>query len=202
MNRQMIYPTRQYKFYDKPVNLDIVPRCTLLCPKCQRQKDWYKKLPKGSFEEISVSDYQKILDCFSYVEWCGQTGDPIFHSKFFTLLEMSKDHRLDIHTAASHKPKEWWKKSFETKRDAKWIFGIDGLPKESSIYRINQDGEYLFEIMKMGVEMDMNIWWQMILFKYNQDSLEEVMSICEKNNINFKLIKSNRFTKNDALRPI
>ena len=110
--------------------------------------------------------------------------------------------RLDIHTAASHKPKEWWKKSFETKRDAKWIFGIDGLPKESSIYRINQDGEYLFEIMKMGVEMDMNIWWQMILFKYNQDSLEEVMSICEKNNINFKLIKSNRFTKNDPLRPI
>ena len=115
---------------------------------------------------------------------------------------MSKNHRLDIHTAASHKPKEWWKKAFKTKRNAKWIFGIDGLPKASSIYRINQDGEFLFEIMKMGIEMDMDIWWQMILFRYNQDSLEEVMSICKENKINFKLIKSSRFSKNDPLRPI
>ena len=56
--------------------------------------------------------------------------------------------------------------------------------------------------MKMGIEMDMDIWWQMILFRYNQDSLEEVMSICKENKINFKLIKSSRFTKNDPLRPI
>lgn len=198
----MIYPTREYKFYNKPVNLDIVPNCTLLCSKCMRQHDWWKSLNKNLFEEISITDYEKIVNCFSYVEWCGQTGDPIFHTKFFTLLEMSKDIKLDIHSAASHKPKEWYKKAFETNKDATWIFGVDGLPKDSHIYRINQDGKFLFEVMKMGADMGLEIWWQMIKFRYNQNNIDEVMQLCRDNSINFKLIKSSRFLKNDPLRPI
>jgi len=198
----MKYPTRTYNFYNKPINLDIVPRCTLLCSKCMRQSDFYKFVDKSKLEEISIKDYEKILNCFSYVEWCGQTGDPIFHTKFFTLLEMSRGTKLDIHTAASHKPKEWYKKAFKTNKDAKWIFGVDGLPKDSHIYRINQDGEFLFEVMKMGSDMGLEIQWQMIKFKYNQNNIDEVMQLCRDNSISFKLIRSSRFVSDDPLRPI
>jgi len=52
-----------------------------------------------------------------------------------------------IHNASSLKSKKWYIEAFKAHPDMRWIFGIDGLPKDSCMYRVNQDGEKLFDIM-------------------------------------------------------
>ena len=42
-------------------------------------------------KEMSLEDYEKIIEVFSHVDFCGQIGDPIFHTQFHKLLEMSKN---------------------------------------------------------------------------------------------------------------
>jgi len=194
----MIYPTKEYDFYLSPINLDISYKCTLQCHRCMRQsKGWNYKEHAKDLKEISLKDYTKLLEIFPYIEFCGQISDPIFHTKFHKILEMSKDIKLDIHTAASQRPIEWYKKSFRIKPDATWIFGIDGLPEESHIHRVNQDGKYLFKIMKLAVSMGINVEWQYIIFKYNQYHVQEAFDLSKKEQMSFKLIESTRHKKDD-----
>ena len=68
--------------------------------------------------------------------------------------------------------------------DAKWEFGLDGLPEESHKYRVNQDGEKLWEVMKWGAKNGNHIDWQWIFFKYNQDHWEEGQRLAEEYGIN------------------
>ena len=72
--------------------------------------------------------------------------------------------QLYIHE--SHKKKEWYDEAF----DEEWKFGIDGLPKDSHKYRINQDGQYLFERMLDAKNKGLNVEWQYIIFDYNEDT--------------------------------
>ena len=51
----------------------------------------------------------------------------------------------------------------EANKNAKWIFGLDGLPKDSHKYRVNQDGNKLYEMMKLGVSMGIFVSWQYIV---------------------------------------
>ena len=56
-----------------------------------------------------------------------------------------KKSSVSVHHATAAKPRKWYPKAFQANPNARWWFGIDGLPKESHKYRINQDGEKLFE---------------------------------------------------------
>ena len=49
--------------------------------------------------------------------------------------------------------------------------------------------------------MGLNTHWRMIVFKYNENDIEECKKLANHYNINFELIKSSRFTKNDSLKP-
>lgn len=190
----MYIPTLDEKIYSKPINLDITNKCTLQCPTCPRQADWYNK---KLYKDISLEDLLKISETFYYIEFCGAQSDPIFHPQIIDFIFMLQKNKLDIHTAASHKPKDFYKDAFETSsKQTTWIFGLDGLPKDSQKHRINQDGKYLFDIMKLGVTMNVNIVWQYIVFKYNQNDIEIAKNMAKDNNIEFKLSYSSRWEGN------
>ena len=42
--------------------------------------------------------------------------------------------------------------------------------KDSHKYRINQDGQYLFERMLDAKNKGLNVEWQYIIFDYNEDT--------------------------------
>ena len=65
---------------------------------------------------------------------------------------------------------------------------------DSHKHRINQDGEHLFEMMKLGRKMNVNIVWQYIVFKYNQNDIDTAKKIAIDNNIEFKLSYSSRWS--------
>ena len=186
------------------LNLDISNKCPLECLRCARRNFTKNNNKNGKIpgRDLSIKEFDTITNFFPKIAFCGQYSDPIHHPYFIDFLIICKEKRINInvHTASSFKSKEWYIKAFNAHPLANWTFGIDGLPNQSHIYRKNQDGEKLFDIMleakKYLVEKPI---WQYILFKYNQDNVTEAMQLAGDHNLRFDLLQSNRL--NDFLRP-
>jgi len=182
------------------INLDITHRCTLQCQRCNRAIFAARGL-KVPGEDMTMENFKKIIDYFEEVYFCGQISDPIFHPQFIEFLKLLKGRKTVIHTAASHKKEEWYRKAFEANTEAYWTFGIDGLPKDSHKYRKNQDGEHLFKMACMAAKMGLLVKWQYLIFSYNENDIEEARQLAKDNNLILELQKSSRFWEGDPLMP-
>ena len=190
-------------FKDRTVNIDTTFRCTLECPKCMRQnlRRMNIKIPG---DDIPFDDFLKLTKYFKKgVNFCGQLSDPIFHPNFIDMLKYCYENNVwvKVSTAASHKKSSWYKEAFLANKNAKWVFGIDGLPKDSHKYRINQDGVHLFEMMKMAKNLGLFVIWQYIVFKYNENDVEKCRKMAKDNNIIFDLNLSGRWGSDDKYKP-
>ena len=201
----MLDPVKQiHQFYNrKRINLDISFRCTLKCYRCNRQNE-YKNIRPVPGEDLSVPNFIKICNAFDDITLCGQISDPIFNPNLLNFIKICKERNkiLRVMTAASQKPESWYKKMFSEFGRGEWIFGIDGLPKDSHIHRVNQDGQKLFNMAKLCVSYGIRSRWSYIVFKYNENDIEEAKKLAKKYGISFYLNISSRFTKHDPLKPI
>ena len=182
------------------INLDITHRCTLQCQRCNRAI-FAARGQRVPGEDMTMENFKKVIDYFEEVYFCGQISDPIFHPQFIEFLKLLKGRKTVVHTAASHKPEKWYKEAFEANTGAYWTFGIDGLPKDSHKYRINQDGEKLFKMACMAAKMGLLVKWQYLIFNYNEKDIDEARKMAKDNNLILELQKSSRFWENDPLMP-
>lgn len=189
-------------FERNSINVDITHRCSLKCPRCARvTSPWMIKQNK----EISVENFAKITEYFKQITFCGQYSDPIYHREFHQILELCVGKYVNIHTAGHGFKTDWWEEAFDISRYTKhtrWIFALDGLPKDSHKYRVGQDGERVWEIMQLGSKLGMDVEWQYIAFRYNENDIEEAERMANDSGIKFTLMKSNRwFSSDDELMP-
>lgn len=179
----------------KHFNIDIGNRCTLQCSECVRTRYLKRgqKLPGG---DMTLEQFDKLSNFFRgrEISFCGTWSDPIFNPHFIDMLKMCKDKNIkaEVHTAASHKPEKWYDGAFAANLNARWIFGIDGLPEQSHIYRVNQDGQKLFNIMLKAKAAGIETEWQYLVFDYNESNIEQAKKIAKDNNIRFLLIETTR----------
>ena len=189
----------------RSLNIDIGFRCPLECPRCQRQRQWRNNDLKVPGRDLTLDEIDKISDFYNDFQFCGQLSDPVHHPKFPQILEMlrKKNVRCEIHNAASAKSKAYYIKCFKANPDAHWVFGIDGLPEESNMYRINQDGEKLFNIMIESKKyLKHKPIWQYIVFSYNENHIEQAKKLAKENDISFMTTQSSRWEgDNDPYRP-
>lgn len=181
------------KFLDRSINIDAGNKCTLECAACSRQH--YKKIGRSiPGNDLTPLQFDKLTDYFKKVSFCGTFSDPIFNPYFLDILKICKDKNIktEISTAASQRPLRWYKKAFDTYDKAVWVFGIDGLPKDSSKYRIHQNGEYLFDIMLTAKYQNIPVQWQYIVFDYNKNDVEEAKKIAKLHKIPLTFIFSHR----------
>ena len=189
----------------KMLNIDLTHRCPLECVRCGRQTSFRNRGLAVPGHDLSLDDFEKITNHFSQVSFCGQYSDPIHHPQFLDILAIckKKNINLEVHVASSFKPKKFFIDAFKTYPEARWVFGIDGLPEESHKYRINQDGVKLFEIMLESKKHLKTIpHWQYIIFKYNENSIDNAKLLAKEHNLDFMIINSARWIdKDDYLRP-
>lgn len=160
------------------------------------------KAPRGP--DITPEQFIKTLDYFEgNVNFCGQLSDPIYGKYFIELLRIcyEKNRKCRVATAANGRSMDWYEKAFLANPNTRWIFGIDGPPHLSFLHRVNQDGEYLFEVMKMGRELGLNIVWQYIIFSYNEDHIDECIKLAKENKIEMIILHSTRGNIPDYLFP-
>jgi MoaA/NifB/PqqE/SkfB family radical SAM enzyme len=143
--------------------------------------------------DISLDNMKKIAVGFKHINFCGQMGDPIYHPKFLDILEICKHNYVSVSTAGQGKKADWFEQAALISPKQQWIFGLDGLPHQSHLYRINQDGEAVFACMKRLSELGATVIWQYIVFKYNQENLEEAKKLASDNGINIVIIESSRW---------
>lgn len=197
--------SRKKFFLRNQINLDIHNKCTLECSHCARVF-LLKRYTTANFPgcPLTDSDWKKILDHYTNINFCGQIADPMMHLKLSSFLsDMYAENKVgNVHTAISHKPIKYFIKAFKANPNMKWTFGIDGLPKDSHKYRINQDGEKLFKTMlESRKHLNTKPIWQYIVFKYNENNIEEAKALAKKADVRLLFIYSGRYHKNDPLKP-
>ena len=186
------------------LNIDISFRCPLECYACDRQRGYRNKGFSVPGQDMTIEQFEKIIHCFHKISFAGNLSDPTGNKKLIDFLKICYEHNKSTHimTAATHRPFDWYIKAFEVNPKARWTFGIDGLPDESCLYRINQDGEKLFKIMKTCREMGLQTKWQYIIFKYNEDHIEQAKQLAKDIDVVFELVYSGRFSSvTDPYRP-
>ena len=180
-------------FNERTLNIDAGPKCTLQCSACARTRfrENNQRIPG---KDLTPEQFKKIIKYFKRVSFCGTFSDPIFNIHFIEILKICRDDNIftEVHTAASHKPEKWYQEAFLANINANWIFGIDGLPKDSHKYRVNQDGEFLFDMMLLNKYLGSKPEWQYIVFDYNKDDIEEAKKIAKQHKLKFMLILSKR----------
>jgi len=192
----------------KSINVDITHRCPLECPRCQRHRQFTRHGLKVHGRDLPLKDFNKIIKKFSGINFCGQLSDPVHHPKFITMLKMvyENSNSCHVHHATGYKKMEWYIKAFQANPKACWWFGIDGTPDVSHKYRINQDGQKLFEVMRESVKhLQRKPIWQYIIFRYNEDPemIEKAHQMASDIGAEFMLTHSSRWLgENDPYRPI
>ena len=181
------------------LNIENSPRCTLECPLCKRVTYFdlhnTKNVPGI---DLSLKDFKKCLDFFKKgVSFCGQLSDPIFNKDFIEMLKMCNDNKVDtrVMTAATGRKENWYKSAFLANPNATWTFGIDGPPHLSHLYRKNQNGKFLFEMMILAKEMGLKVYWQYIVFDYNEKYLEDCKRYSKLLKIDMQIQYSQRSKK-------
>ena len=184
---------KHFTFNKRRLDLDLTYRCPLECGSCSRQA-FPDEIKKG--HDMTVEDFKKCLKFASNILFSGTYSDPIHHPQFIEFLKMSYNSRVPIRieTASSFKSEKWFIKAFKANPNAKWQFGIDGLPEDSHKYRKNQDGKKLFGIMLLSKKYLKNpATWQYIAFNYNEEHIEWCKSFAKDFGLNFKLIISGKY---------
>ena len=194
-----------YRRSKKGINIDISNRCPLECMRCQRQTNFTLEGRKVYGRDATMDEIRKLSDYFSSFNFCGQLSDPVHHPKFIEILDYlyKKDIQVTVHNASSQKPMKWYIKAFQAHPKAKWIFAIDGLPEESNMYRINQDGVKMFEVAKEAKKhLKQTPSWQFIVFSYNEHNLEKAKQMAIDEGLMFIVLHSSRWmNEDDPLRP-
>ena len=194
-----------YRRSKKGINIDISNRCPLECMRCQRQTNFTLEGRKVYGRDATMDEIRKLSDYFSSFNFCGQLSDPVHHPKFIEILDYlyKKDIQVTVHNASSQKPMKWYIKAFQAHPRAKWIFAIDGLPEESNMYRINQDGEKLYRVMlEAKKHLKQTPSWQFIVFSYNEHNLEKAKKMAVDEGLMFIVLHSSRWMgEDDPLRP-
>ena len=194
-----------YRRSKKGINIDISNRCPLECMRCQRQTNFTLEGRKVYGRDATMDEIRKLSDYFSSFNFCGQLSDPVHHPKFIEILDYlyKKDIQVTVHNASSQKPMKWYIKAFQAHPRAKWIFAIDGLPEESNMYRINQDGEKLYRVvLEAKKHLKQTPSWQFIVFSYNEHNLEKAKKMAVDEGLMFIVLHSSRWMgEDDPLRP-
>lgn len=192
----------------KRINIDTTNKCSLGCPSCLRQSLYKKSNTPFPGGDISIEDFDKITDYFKVVDFNGQISDPTLHDDFHSILEMcvKKNIKAFVHNASTARSDSWYHEAFKIseKGDITWIFAIDGLPSDSSKYRINQDGERLYKLMKICSLIGINTQWNCIVFNYNENDLDTIKKMAEEIEVKLSLRISSRWEKEtgmDKYRP-
>jgi MoaA/NifB/PqqE/SkfB family radical SAM enzyme len=188
---------------DRGINLDISNKCPLECYACDRQRGYRNHGLKVPGADMTIAQFKKILPMFRRILFAGNLSDPISNPLLIDFLKLCKQHNKPskVVTSASHRPLEWYAQAFESNPSTQWIFGLDGLPEESCLYRINQDGEKIYQAIKLAVSMNMHTTWQYIIFSYNEDHIEQAKEMAHQIGCKMELVYSPRFGTNDPYRP-
>ena len=162
--------------------------------------NYYKELPliHTPFEKIKDAFTEEELSNYNRIQLCPTWGDHMMHPYALEIVEhfLSKSPRVlvTINTNGSMRDElYWWKLcALTVKYKTRYItggkrltivFAVDGIDQEMhGLYRRNTDLQKILDHVKVCSEFKdtVAVETQTVLFKHNQEHLEEIANLCKK----------------------
>lgn len=176
--------------YKLRVTLDVSTYCNAGCPQCDRtnpnglgKADW---LPLIQWSAEKFKQAIKPED-FSYIEHCsfvGSWGDPIMNKEIFQIIEycIANGCKVHVETNGSIRDEEWWWDLGVMGGELLQVrFDVDGINQEMhSKYRRFTSLQKVLDNMYSFSQTKAKTASQTIVFKHNQDYLQEIEDLCRK----------------------
>ena len=185
-------------------HIEPTSKCTLECPLCDRT--WfYETFKKRLIHEINVDNLVNFLGQNADISFCGNNGDPIYHTKFIELCSKLKSNncKISITTNGSYRTNDWWNKFAQVlDNNDKMTFSIDGLEDTNHLYRKNSDWGMLMNAVHIMANSNTPIVWKFIVFKSNQHQIDEARQASKDLGfVDFMLEYSDRWLDKKDLMP-
>lgn len=159
--------------------------CTLKCPRCPRTEHpdtpWLNKNMTLSFVKKFFTE-DMLRNNVQRVTMCGDVGDPIYCKEYIDICRYIKTINPKIHiftiTNGSYKKPEWWTELGSVLNQYDVVnFSIDGYNNATNnLYRINSNWDSIVDgvtaLRQSNQQVHIN--WAMIVFKFNQDHIENI----------------------------
>lgn len=179
--------------------VDISTACNAGCPQCHRTEmfetrtaDW---LPVSTW---SLEDVQKVYrkelmigdnPFIRRVEICGTWGDPLMCKDFREIIEYFLENtevKVQVMTNGSLREELWWWElgilSRRHNRRLTVTFDIDGINQDMhSKYRQKTSLKKILSNMSAFVEGGGRATTFTVLFKHNENYLDQIKSLCKEN---------------------
>lgn len=174
---------------------DITTHCNAGCPQCHRTNpDGLKKADWLPLINWSLEDFKKAyrpstLELTEMIQLCGTWGDPVMNKDIFEICEYIMsikgeliEPNITINTNGSIRDEKWWWDLGVLCGDRlRVVFGIDGKDNhQHQLYRKFTNLDKVLENMKSLSMTKAKAVAQTILFKHNQDDLQEIKELCLK----------------------
>ncbi|MFA6777329.1 MAG: radical SAM protein [Bacilli bacterium] len=193
--------------YDKirGLHLEISTKCNSICDMCSRN---YKGKVRENLllAELTLEDCKKIMPSefisqLELISLCGVYGDPLTATHLLEIIDYfylcNPEIHINIYTNGSLQNEEWWIKLAKTLKHGYVVFGIDGLENTHSIHRKNTDFNKIISNATAFIKAGGKARWDYIVFKHNENQVEEAKTLSEKLGFEiFQIKKTSRFFKN------
>lgn len=178
----------------RKIQFELSSMCNLLCLGCVRtdtanfseKKEFIinkNYLSKETFLKIiSAKEFESV----THLEFCGTIDDPLMHPEFIELLELAltvRQFRINIHTNASLRNAEYWKKLAEVLKKHKGHrlnFSLDGLEDTNHIYRQNSTWSKIIENAEAFIAEGGYAIWQFLIFPWNKHQVTSAKKLSEE----------------------
>jgi MoaA/NifB/PqqE/SkfB family radical SAM enzyme len=174
--------------YQLNVTFDITTYCNAGCPQCDRtSKNGLGKKSWIPLVQWTLEQFKEAIkpEDFKYIKTCaftGSWGDPIMNKDIFEIVKYCVEHEthVQIETNGSIRDEEWW-----------WNFGVmggkylqvrfdvDGIDQEMHHkYRRFTSLQKVLDNMYMFSQTDAITASQTVVFKHNQDYINDIEKLC------------------------
>jgi hypothetical protein len=168
-----------FKFEElRGAQIEITNKCQAACPMCARNIHGGIENPLLKINEWSLADFKaifniEILKQLSYINFCGDFGEPILNNDLIDMCRYSTETNpnieIHIHTNGSARTTKWWTDLYTalpTKH--KVVFALDGLADTHHIYRIGTFFDKIIENARAFIDAGGTAEWNYIRFKHNE----------------------------------
>lgn len=202
-----------YRTRDLEIFVDLSTYCNAGCPQCHRtstnnklQKEEWLPLIQWSFDEFKKAFPEDLIkEHTAMFSICGTWGDPVMNKDIKEIIryivETNNKVPINLDTNGSLRDEDWWwELGMIAGRSLRVVFAVDGSTQEMhEKYRRFTNLQKVLNNMKALSETNAIIEGHTILFKHNQDYVEDIKKLCLDNGARgYRVTQSDRFENRNS----
>lgn len=189
------------------LHIELSSKCNASCPGCSRNYAGGAVVEDLELTELTLDDIKRMVPIeiaknLTYINFCGNLGDPGTANDLIPILEYFREHSPDVvqqvRTNGGMRNEKFWTdlgNFFKVQGHnmgthifgtASVVFSVDGLEDTNHIYRRGVVWNKLIRNMRAYSSTGAIAIWEFLLFEHNQHQVEEAQALADE--LGFKLV--------------